>query len=244
MIQKLMAIMIVFVISLGFVSCNNKNEEDEGKEFEYQNIPSELCGTWYEVEKGSSYYQYLTINSDGTISASYYSDGSTMELKGKCFYKNGKMIFEYNNGGSWIQLYGAESTIVEWTSSNLILGRFNASFFSRTKDESPSFIGKDRDPELVGTWVYNQSASASLTVILRKIGTGNRTFISPVENTSKDIVNWFTRNSWIYIKYSGDTSYTLYRYNISGSTLYLYYCDILEITDGTYDYHKQSLDSY
>ena len=209
---------VILYLLTAIIVSSCKNDEDDiipGK----QHIPAELCGTWYEIDRGSSYHQYLTINEDGFVRASYFSDGKVTEEQGECSYIDGKIIFTYNNGGKWMQLYGAQRSIVEWNPNVLILGYFD-------------------DSKLIGTWVYNQTSTASSTVKLTSDGKGSRVFDSPIEHSTYTVVDWFTRNGWIYIKYSGKTSYTLYRYNMSGDTLYLYYADILEDST-TYDYHKQ-----
>lgn len=215
-------------------SCKNDDEDIiPGKQY----IPAELCGTWYEINKGSSYHQYLTIFEDGSIKASYFSDGKVTEEQGECSFVDGKIIFAYNNGGKWTQLYGAQRSIVEWTPDFLVLGYFESSFYARNREETLDCIERSRDTSLIGTWVYNQTATASSTLTLSSNGNGSRFFDSPIEHSTYIVIDWFTRNGWIYIKYSGKTSYTLYRYNQSGETLYLYYADILEYST-TYDYHK------
>lgn len=231
----LSSVVLYLLTTIMVSSC--KNDEDDiipGK----QHIPTELCGTWYEIDKGSSYHQYLTINEDGSVKASYFSDGKVTEEQGECSYINGKIIFTYNNGGKWMQIYGAQRCIVEWNQNVLILGYFDASFYAKSREETLDYIDRQRDPGLIGTWVYNQTSTASSTVKLTADGKGSRVFDSPIEHSTYTVVDWFTRNGWIFIKYSGKTSYTLYRYNKSGDTLYLYYADILEDST-TYNYHKQ-----
>lgn len=132
----------------------------------------------------------------------------------------------------------AQRSIVEWNQNVLILGYFDASFYAKSREETLDYIDRQRDPGLIGTWVYNQTSAASSTVKLTADGKGSRVFDSPIEHSTYTVVDWFTRNGWIFIKYSGKTSYTLYRYNKSGDTLYLYYADILEDLT-TYNYHKQ-----
>lgn len=227
---------ILCLLTTAFMSSCKNDEEDiiPGK----QHIPIELCGTWYEVDRGSNYHQYLTISEDGSVKASYFSDGKVTEEQGECSYVDGKIIFTYNNGGKWMQLYGAERSIVEWTPTVLILGYFESSFYARTREETLDYIDRQRDPNLIGTWIYHQTETATSTVKLTSDGKGARIFDSPIEHSTYSVVDWFTRNGWIHVKYSGKTSYTLYRYNKSGDTLYLYYADILEYST-TYDYHKQ-----
>lgn len=231
----LSSVILCLLTSIVVSSC--KNDEDDimpGK----QHIPAELCGTWYEINKGSSYHQHLTINEDGTVKASYYSNGKVIEEQGECSHIDGKIIFTYNNDGKWIQLYGAERTIVEWSPSVLILGSFESSFYARNSETTLDYIEKSRDSSLIGTWVYNQTATASSTIMLTSSGKGSRIFDSPIEHSVFSVVDWFTRNGWIYIKYSGKASYTLYRYDINGDTLLLHYADILD-DPTTYDYHKK-----
>lgn len=228
---------VILYLLTAIIVSSCKNDEDDiilGK----QHIPAELCGTWYEIDRRSSYHQYLTINEDGSVKASYFSDGKVTEEQGGCSYIDGKIIFTYNNGGKWMQLYGAERSIVEWNPNVLILGYFDASFYAKNREETLDYIDRQRDPGLIGTWVYTQTSTASSTLKLASDGKGSKVFDSPIEHSTYTVIDWFTRNGWIYIKYSGKTSYTLYRYNISGDSLYLYYADILEISS-TYDYHKQ-----
>lgn len=168
---------ICLLFSTIMSSCKNDDEDIiPGK----QHIPAELCGTWYEIEKGSNYHQYLTIFEDGSVQASYFSDGKVTEEKGECSYKDGKIIFTYNNGGKWLQLYGAERSVVEWTPTVLILGYFDSHFYARDKQESLNYIDRARDSDLIGTWVYNQTSTASSTVVLSSVGKGSRVFDSPI----------------------------------------------------------------
>lgn len=232
--KKFFYYLFAAVLCCGFVACDT--EDGDTDSFENQNIPQDLCGTWYAVEYGSNYYQYLTINTDGTMEGLYCSNGSITEQRGRCYYKDNEMVFYYNGSNGWSQLYGAEKEIVEWSSSCLTLGSFYASFLTKTK-ETPSFIGKDRDTDLVGTWIYHQTTTAVATMMLNRDGTGNRKFDSPVDYSSDDIINWFTRNGWLYLMYEGKKDYTLYKYNKSGNVLYLTYCSVID-SESTYEYHK------
>lgn len=227
---------LLIVLSLGVISCSDN--EQEFTDFENQNIPQNLCGTYYQVERGENYYQYLTINPDGTMEGIYVSGGKTTEHRGECYYKEGEMIFYYNNGNSWSQLYGSERTIVEWTSECLVLGSFDASILTKSK-QTPSFIGHEHDENLIGKWIYNQTETATITLILDGNGFGSREFSSPVAYNYHNIVSWFTFNKWLYIKYEGKSDYEIWRYNLSGETLILYYCDVLRIPDD-YNYHRDN----
>lgn len=223
---------LLLALSLSVISCSEN--EDELNYFSNQNIPKDLCGTYYQVERGGNYYSYLTINPDGTMEGVYVSDGNSIELRGECYYNEEKMIFYYKNGGKWIQLVGAERSVVEWTSEYLVLGYFNASFLTKSK-QTPEFVGKEHNEGLIGQWKYNQTE----TLILKENGLGSREFSSPVEYDYKNIVSWFTFNEWLYIKYDGQPDYRIMRFNLSGATLYLYYCDILG-AGSKYDYHKDN----
>lgn len=221
---------LLLALSLSVISCSDN--EDELNHFSNQNIPKDLCGTYYQVERGESYYLYLTINPDGTIKGAYVSGGNSIELQGECYYNDEKMIFYYNNGGKWIQLVGAERSIVEWTSEYLVLGYFKASFLTKSK-QTPVFVGKEHNEDLIGQWKYNQTE----TLILKENGLGSHEFSYPLDYSYKNIVNWFTFNEWLFIKYDGEPDYDIKRFNLSGETLYLYYCDILGI-GSKYDFHK------
>ena len=74
-------------------------------------------------------------------------------------------------------------------------------------------------------------------MILKENGSGSSEFSSTISYSYDEIVDWFTLNYYLYIKYDGKTHYELWRYNLSGGTLYLYYCDVLEI-DKPYFYHR------
>ncbi len=221
---------LVLVLSLSVTSCS-----DKWQDFENQNIPQDLCGTYYQVERGENYYQYLTVNPDGTMEGIYFSDGKSSEQNGRCHYNEGKMVFYDKNGNI---LYGSEKTVVEWTSEYLVLGKFKASFLTKS-GQTPSFIGKGHDDDLIGQWIYNQTETATATLILNENGLGSSEFTSPVDHSFKNIVNWFTFNEWLYIKYDGQPDYEIWRYNLSGQTLNLYYCDVIE-SNSNYDYHKDN----
>lgn len=226
---------LLLVLSLSTISCSDSKQEFTN--FENQNIPQNLCGTYYQVERGENYYQYLTINPDGTMEGIYVSGGKSTELRGECYYKEGRMIFYYNNGNNWSQLYGSERTVVEWTSEYMVLGYFNASILTKSK-QTPSFIDDEHDENLIGKWIYNQTETATTTFIFDKDGTGSQEFSSPIDYHYHNIVSWFTFNEWLYIKYEGKSDYEIWRYNLSGKILYLYYCDILGYDN--YNYHKDN----
>ena len=234
--KQIFSYLSLVVLLLSIVSCSD--EDEQLNSFANQNIPQDLCGTYYQVGRGENYYQYLTINSDGKMEGLYVSGGKSLELHGECYYKEGEMIFYYNNGNNWNQLYGAERSVVEWTSEYLVLGYFNASFLTKSK-QTPVFVGQEHNEKLIGRWIYNQTQTATSTLILKENGLGSNEFSSPVEYSYKNIVSWFTFNNWLYIKYDGQPDYTIWRYNLSGETLYLYYCDILKI-EGNQDYHKDN----
>lgn len=167
----------------------------------------------------------------------YISGGESMEHRGECYYKEEKMIFYYNNGNNWSQLSGSERSVIEWTSDYLVLGYFHASFLTKSK-QTPSFIGQEHNDDLIGKWVYNQTETATATLILDENGFGSREFSSNIENSKKNIVNWFTLNEWLYIKYDGESDYTIWRYNLSGATLNLNYCDVINAFNDKYNYHR------
>lgn len=218
------------------LSCGSDDPEVAVTDFENQNIPLNLCGTYYQVERGDNYYQYLTINPDGTMEGIYVSVGKSLELRGECYYREGEIIFYYQNGNDWLQLHGAERTVVEWTSEYLVLGYFNASILTKSK-QTPAFINYEHNENLIGRWMYNQTETATSTLILDGNGAGCSEFLSPVDYSYDNIVSWFTFNEWLYIKYEGKSDYEIWRYNLSGEILNLYYCDVLEISDN-YNYRR------
>lgn len=233
---------ITFIITLtlaalSFSSCisiDDLRPEDIFDDFNNQNIPQDLCGTYYEVGRGDNYYKYLTINTDGTMEGVYVSGGEESFERGKCYYDESKMIFYYKNGNRWLQL--AEKSVVEWTSEYLVLGGFYASFLTKSKQVS-SFFVQERDEDLIGQWIHNQTETATTTMTLKENGSGSREFCSTISYSYDEIVDWFTFNYYLYIKYDGKPLYTLWRYNLSGGTLYLYHCDVVEF-DYSYFYHR------
>lgn len=233
---SVLAILIVAVMGEGLVSCN-KNEKDEesvtnGLEIENQNIPSELCGTWYPVAiKGADKtFNYLTINSNGLMDiSSPLQNGETLLYKGKCYY-NKNIIETYLNqtGGQWYKdAYDYE--IIEWNFTILIIGKSLAHFLSKTKNDYFSFIGKERDSQLIGTWQYHQTSNATSTLTLRADGTGVDTFLSNVDHSSKIIESWFTRNGYYYVMYENDNTYNVYRYNAYGNSFDLVGLDVVSL---------------
>lgn len=226
--------LLILSIFIG-VSCDDKEKNEDVL---VPNIPAELCGKWYQVMTGSDYYKYIIINKDGTIDASYDDDGSTCAQTGTCYYYNNLMRF--NCKSNYGNLYNDDLTIVEWSTNTLILGEIEALFFSRNQEDISEYPCNEIDIELCGKWVYHQSATATNTVHLYSDRTGYSTFKSSIEHRTQSIVNWFVRNNWVFIKYDGDTDYTLYRYNKSDDTLYLYYADALWFSsnDYDYDYHR------
>lgn len=236
--KRITLIITLALAALSFGSCITVDDlrPDIFDDFNNQNISQDLCGTYYEVGCGDNYYKYLTINTDGTMEGVYVSGGEESFRRGKCYYNESKMIFYYKNGNLWLKLYGAEKSVVEWTSEYLVLGGFYASFLTKSKQVS-SFYVQERDEALIGQWIHNQAETATHTMILKENGSGSLEFSSTISYSYDEIVDWFTFNYYLYIKYDGNPRYTLWRYNLSGGTLYLYYCDVLEI-DNSYFYHR------
>ena len=141
----------VALAGMVFSACGEKETYND---FEDQKIPSELCGTWYEQSAGTSFFDYITINSDGTIDARFF-DGShsVIEKRGRCYYKDGIIKFykqkEYGNH-EWVD--DSEMQVAEWTKNTLILGHEYASFFTRTTDETVNYNDSVRPSQLIGQW--------------------------------------------------------------------------------------------
>ncbi len=247
---------VSITLSMALTACSEDEEilsayEGALKNFENQNIPQELCGTWYEVGRNLSYYEYLNVNSDGTMEkyqGTFFNNNGTTEKyestlsKGLCYYKNNVMKFYYDNGeNEWHEIGGGAESIVEWTAQYMILGNGVARFLSRTKDPIP-FVGKDRDKSLVATWSYNTEHN-KFTLILNADGSGQKKHkhISSGAMSNYNITNWFSRNGWIYILIEDkkDVIYDLNRYALKGNSLYLYKCPVEYNSDEIVVYQKQ-----
>lgn len=237
-IKKIFFYLVLSVSSLNIISC--ANEENVFDTLDNQDIPQNLCGTYYQLETEQTergYYPYITIHPDGIIEGIYISDGQSTKFRGMCYYKENKLFCYHNTNNNWEKIYGAERSIVEWTSEYLVLGRFTASILTRSK-QKPEFIGKEHNTQLIGKWEDNQTSSSVSTYILNEKGFGSYEFSSQLHQYQEDIAEWFTFNEWLYLKYNGEPDYTIWRYYLSGKTLYLYYCDILD-KDSKYNYHKK-----
>lgn len=192
-----------------------------------ESIPSELCGTWYEVNKGENYYRYLTIHEDGTLNASYYlgsvsDSGETREYAGNCSNANRYLYIKETNANAWLSYH---ESIIHWTKDALIVtapGDSQGHLLARKQDEVPAYLNS-RSYSLVGSWAYEDNTSASL--IFNYDGTGK--YIGTTEN-------WFTINNyspdkrqqgdWLFIKSANyENNYAVFRYVIKDNKLYLHH---------------------
>lgn len=222
---------LLAVVALACMVFSACGEKETYNDFEDQQIPSELCGTWYEQSAGTSFFDYITIHSDGTIDARFF-DGShsVIEKKGRCYYKDGIIRFyKKENYGNYEWVDDSKMQVAEWTKNTLILGHEYASFFTRTPDDTVtySYIDTVRLPQLVGTWnaispSYNHYDFYSSNDWIKLNADGSGSYARSSYSTSSTIVDWFVRDKWLFVKTSGSSYIRFYRYEQSGRGYYLY----------------------
>lgn len=227
------AMLVIVGVALSS-SCSKEEEKNIYEGFPSQNIPSELCGTWFEVMISDDHFVSMTIESDGKISADYYDNylGQTEHLIGKCYYADKVMMFYHKVGNNWepypvgisnhfTDLNIGDNWVVpitEWTSSTLMLVDFNdALFFSRNREMPSSYLGTERPSYMVGGWRHHNITHA---LDLKQDGTGTRHYV----NSAYSITNWFVQGKYFYIKDGGNTHhYEVYEITQSNGAYCLCY---------------------
>ena len=83
--MKWMSLLLVAVLSLGFVSCGDDDEEDDKNQ---QSVTASIFGTW--VEDDDDYVLTLTLNQDGTGIVVLYDKTTKRETRDPFEYSYGR----------------------------------------------------------------------------------------------------------------------------------------------------------
>ena len=110
--MKWMSLLLVAVLSLGFVSCGDDDEEDDKNQ---QSVTASIFGTW--VEDDDDYVLTLTLNQDGTGIVVLYDKTTKRETRDPFEYSYDNSTKVLNVVGSG--LTGSYDVVV--TNSPLLL---------------------------------------------------------------------------------------------------------------------------